>query len=73
MYIFSECEGTYPDWYKDGYCDEKTNMNTESCNYDGGDCCDPDANYTTAPICGATNIVDCCIDPDDPRNPINFN
>lgn len=57
-------------FYKDNYCDgDEYNFNIESCNYDGGDCCDPNSNYNPVfSICG-TNITLCCIDPNDPRNP----
>ena len=31
---------------KDGFCDDITN--TKECNYDGGDCCDPNAYHNEA-------------------------
>ena len=69
MNIFSECTSPSAKKYKDGVCDEANNV--ESCNYDGGDCCDPDSNYSLdfAPICLAIEVTACCIDPDDPRSP----
>ena len=30
-----------PVWRADGYCDDENNK--EACNFDGGDCCDPNA------------------------------
>ena len=38
-------------WVGDGYCDDETN--TESCYYDGGDCCGSNVNtqYCTGCVC----------------------
>ena len=49
----AECSGT-EGWIADGYCDD-VNNNME-CSYDGGDCCDPDANTNYCDDCS-------CLDP----------
>ena len=34
---FQKTDCTIPQWIGDGYCDD--DINTEICNFDGGDCC----------------------------------
>ena len=41
-------------WIADGYCDDANN--NIQCSYDGGDCCDPDANTNYCDDCS-------CLDP----------
>ena len=52
------CEGSceIADYKKDGYCDDGNN--NCGCEYDGGDCCNPDANFSYC-------VFPClCLDPE---------
>ena len=42
--LVADCDPAIEFNMKDGFCDDITN--TKECNYDGGDCCDPNAIYS---------------------------
>ena len=48
---FTGCESDYAAYIASGYCIDQNN--NEACDYDGGDCCDPNANmdYCTFCVC----------------------
>ena len=62
MSLKTDC--AIPQWIGDGYCDDV--INTELCNYDGGDCCGSYINTVycsececcDAGGCNATNSID---------------
>ena len=62
--IGEECSN--PIWVGDGYCDDDTN--TESCGYDGGDCCGFEINTDYCVECNCytdnTGPVEACEKPD---------
>ena len=49
------CE--HPTWIGDGYCNDV--INTESCNYDGGDCCGSSIDTTYCIECQCCDIGGC--------------
>ena len=43
------CESVYAQYIASGYCIDQNN--NEACDYDGGDCCDPNANMDHCTFC----------------------
>ena len=55
--IFLKTDCTIPQWVGDGYCDDV--INTELCNYDGGDCCGSSIDTTYCIECQCCDIGGC--------------
>jgi hypothetical protein len=53
-----ECTGMVS-WISDGYCDSSNN--NESCDWDGGDCCEATCVSTASYTCGVVGFT--CLDP----------
>ena len=54
---FLKIDCTIPQWIGDGYCDDV--INTELCNYDGGDCCGSSIDTTYCIECQCCDIGGC--------------
>ena len=62
---FSITDCANPTWWNDNYCDDINNNLV--CNWDGGDCCNPSANFV------ATYCTVCeCLDPNSPNFGNNY-
>jgi hypothetical protein len=48
-----ECRN--PSWIGDGFCDDETNV--PECNWDGGDCCFPESDFTECDACECHGAV----------------
>ena len=55
------CPNKIPNWWGDKYCDDE--MNTEGCEYDGGDCCQDNPTPNWNAFC---SICDCLEDHESP-------
>jgi hypothetical protein len=59
---YADCNVDHPEWVGDKWCDSGT-YNTESCGYDGGDCCEGSCTLDDPfGICGYNGYE--CVDPD---------
>ena len=54
---FLKTDCTIPQWIGDGYCDDV--INTELCNYDGGDCCGSFIDTTYCNECQCCDVGGC--------------
>ena len=54
---FQKTDCTIPQWIGDGYCDD--DINTEICNFDGGDCCGYSIDTTYCFECQCCDIGGC--------------
>ena len=57
IFDFQKTDCTIPQWVGDGYCDDV--INTELCNYDGGDCCGSSIDTTYCFECQCCDIGGC--------------
>lgn len=58
-----DCEVTFVSWLADGYCDEASdNYNTDTCGWDGGDCCESSCVDGPVHSCGTSEYF--CFNPE---------